>query len=502
MVPTTTSAPSSPGGASSVRASRSAATATSAPRSCAASISGARSRTAPEAPGYCSSTPKRSPSGSPSVEVGDDDLDAERLGAGAARPRWSAGSASASTTKRRRPPCGCARRTSVIASAAAVRLVEQRRVGRRQAGQVGDHGLEVEQRLEPALARSPAGTACRRCTRPGSRARCAGSPAGVIGAVVAEPDHRRQHRVAARRARAARRAPRARRRPAGPARAAASRIAAGHGGVDQRRRARRSRAPRASWPGRRRAGRCAGRRTAGRSSRSDRAGDGWCGHGGLRRRRGTGSRTRPGGLPLCHRTEVRSRRLTSLQSCLARAVRAPERFRGGVAPSAPPRRRGPGSPDEVPGGALLLRRPSTGMCDGLVPSGVDRRGQSYAARGAVSRSARARGGAASSSPGGRLVGSASAVRSLGSSARDALDLAPDAADGDAEHALAALEQVDDLVGGGALVDAGAVAHQRDRVRSSMPRSRRCWTAVRICCSETPVSSSRLTTLRTRMSRKE
>ena len=31
------------------------------------------------------------------------------------------------------------------------RLVEQRGVGDRQAGQVGDHGLEVEQRLEPAL---------------------------------------------------------------------------------------------------------------------------------------------------------------------------------------------------------------------------------------------------------------------------------------------------------------------------------------------------------------
>ena len=42
-----------------------------------------------------------------------------------------------------------------------------------------------------------------------------------------------------------------------------------------------------------------------------------------------------------------------------------------------------------------------------------------------------------------------------------LDLAPDPADRDAEDALAALDQVDDLVGGGALVDAGAVAHQRD-----------------------------------------
>ena len=110
--------------------------------------------------------------------------------------------------RRRRPRCpsprrGCATTSMVCGSASAsttngpvallVRaahqrhrlggrgaLVEQRRVGGRQAGQVGDHGLEVEQRLEPALARSPAGTACRRCTRPGPRARCAGSPAGVI----------------------------------------------------------------------------------------------------------------------------------------------------------------------------------------------------------------------------------------------------------------------------------------------------------------------------------
>src|SRR5690606_5535945 len=42
----------------------------------------------------------------------------------------------------------------------------------------------------------------------------------------------------------------------------------------------------------------------------------------------------------------------------------------------------------------------------------------------------------------------------------ALHLAPDPAEGDAEHALAALQQVDDLVRRGALVDAGPVAHQR------------------------------------------
>ena len=39
-------------------------------------------------------------------------------------------------------------------------------------------------------------------------------------------------------------------------------------------------------------------------------------------------------------------------------------------------------------------------------------------------------------------------------------VAPHPADGDAEDTLTALEQVDDLVVAGALVDRGAVAHQR------------------------------------------
>src|SRR5262245_47792107 len=43
----------------------------------------------------------------------------------------------------------------------------------------------------------------------------------------------------------------------------------------------------------------------------------------------------------------------------------------------------------------------------------------------------------------------------------ALDLAPDTADGDAEDTLSALQQVDDLAGRAALVDARTVAHQRD-----------------------------------------
>src|SRR5690606_9069639 len=43
----------------------------------------------------------------------------------------------------------------------------------------------------------------------------------------------------------------------------------------------------------------------------------------------------------------------------------------------------------------------------------------------------------------------------------ALDLAPDTTDGDAEHALAAGDEVDDLVGRGALVHARAVRHEGD-----------------------------------------
>src|SRR4051794_23865406 len=42
-----------------------------------------------------------------------------------------------------------------------------------------------------------------------------------------------------------------------------------------------------------------------------------------------------------------------------------------------------------------------------------------------------------------------------------LNLTYDAPDSDAEHALPTLDQVDDLVGGRALVDGRPVAHQRD-----------------------------------------
>src|SRR5690606_2220500 len=60
-------------------------------------------------------------------------------------------------------------------------------------------------------------------------------------------------------------------------------------------------------------------------------------------------------------------------------------------------------------------------------------------------------------PDQRLAGVDALAVQLG---QRALDVPPDHADGDAEDALAALEQRVDLVGRGALVDRGSVAHQR------------------------------------------
>ena len=54
------------------------------------------------------------------------------------------------------------------------RFVEHRRVRDRHAGQVADHRLEIDQRLEPALRDLGLVRACTPCTRRGSRARCAG----------------------------------------------------------------------------------------------------------------------------------------------------------------------------------------------------------------------------------------------------------------------------------------------------------------------------------------
>ena len=64
-------------------------------------------------------------------------------------------------------------------------FIQQRGVGDRQAGEVADQGLEVQQGLQAALE-ILAGTGCRRCTRPGFPAGCR---IGLgVGAVVALTD--------------------------------------------------------------------------------------------------------------------------------------------------------------------------------------------------------------------------------------------------------------------------------------------------------------------------
>ncbi len=83
-----------------------------------------------------------------------------------------------------------------------------------------------------------------------------------------------------------------------------------------------------------------------------------------------------------------------------------------------------------------------------------------------------------------------------------LHLSPHPSDGNAEYALSALDQIDHLVLRCAFVHRSAIRHQGDLRQVFDTRSRRCSIAARICCSETPVSSRRLTTFSTRMSRNE
>ncbi len=123
--------------------------------------------------------------GKPVVEVGDDDLDAHRLGAGADDVDGL----------RQRVGVDDERAGGLAVAAAYQRhrlggrggLVEQRGVGGRQTGEVADHGLEVDQRLEPALGDL------------GLVRRVGGVPAGVLEHVAA--DHRRGDRARGSRAR-------------------------------------------------------------------------------------------------------------------------------------------------------------------------------------------------------------------------------------------------------------------------------------------------------------
>src|SRR5438309_10776175 len=82
--------------------------------------------------------------------------------------------------------------------------------------------------------------------------------------------------------------------------------------------------------------------------------------------------------------------------------------------------------------------------------------------GALSRLAGLAGAAAGEfvvCPGGRTVAARYVLG--GKLGERALHLLPDAAERDSEHTLTALEQIDDLVRRGALVDADPIAHQGD-----------------------------------------
>ncbi len=115
-------------------------------------------------------------------QVGDDDLDAQPLGAGADDVDGLREGVGVDDER----AGGVALRTAYERHGLRGRgaLVEQRGVGGRQAGEVGDDGLEVEQRLEPALGDL------------GLVGRVGGVPGRVLEH-VAPDDRRRDRRVVA-----------------------------------------------------------------------------------------------------------------------------------------------------------------------------------------------------------------------------------------------------------------------------------------------------------------
>ncbi len=124
-------------------------------------------------------TPKNSPSGRPCAQVGGDDLDAQRLGPGGQDRGGLAVHVGVDGQPVRRPAHRAVHQRHRLGGGGA--LVEHRGVGDLEAGQVGDHGLEVQQRLEPALADL-------RLVR-----RVGGVPGRVLEDVAAQ--HRRRQRV-------------------------------------------------------------------------------------------------------------------------------------------------------------------------------------------------------------------------------------------------------------------------------------------------------------------
>ena len=205
-------------------------------------------------------------------EVGDDDLDAHRLGAGAHHVDGLRQRVGVDDERAGRALVGAAHQRHRLGRGGA--LVEQRGVGGRQPGEVADHGLEVQQRLEPTLGDL-------RLVR-----RVGGVPARVLQHVA--PDHRRRdRRVVAESDHRLARAVGGRDRPQlarGLLLAQRLGQVQGVGRADARRgrprssarRASRTRAGRASARGRRGGCRCgARRRTARRRARTAQAGLTW-----------------------------------------------------------------------------------------------------------------------------------------------------------------------------------------------------------------------------------
>ena len=124
--------------------------ATSAPRSCACATMSLQSTMAPPAPGNWAMTPKNSPSGRPCREVGRDDFDAERLGASGQHGGGLPVNVAVNDQPVRRSAHRPVHQGHRLGGCGA--LVEHRGVGDLESGEVTDHGLEVQQRLEPALA--------------------------------------------------------------------------------------------------------------------------------------------------------------------------------------------------------------------------------------------------------------------------------------------------------------------------------------------------------------
>ena len=132
----------------SMQASRSVATTAMPPPSCTAPIAVAP---VDDRAARCRQAEQRAEAAAGElVDVADDELDADRLGAGRQhgdRLRMGVVVHDEPCRRRLRQPAGHRHRLG-----RGRRLVEQRRVGHLEAGELGDHRLEVEQRLEAALA--------------------------------------------------------------------------------------------------------------------------------------------------------------------------------------------------------------------------------------------------------------------------------------------------------------------------------------------------------------